>query len=52
MVLTFVVQSDELPQLSKSVPPTPVLTNISVADSFEIFKTQATMQTIKANLVP
>ncbi len=47
-----IVQSDELPQPPKSVPPTPVPTNISVADPFEIFKTHATMQTINAHLVP
>ncbi len=46
MVLIFVVQSDELLQPLKSVQPTPVPTNISVADPFEIFKTHATMQTI------
>ncbi len=52
MVLTLVVQSDELPQPPKSVPPTPVPTNISVAGPFEIFKTRATMQTINAHPVP
>ena len=51
MVLTFVVQRDELPQPPKFVPLTPFPTNISSAEPFRIFKTHATMQTVNAHLV-